>query len=194
MLLKRGSLLQIESKSSPREREFLLFSDCIIWLAHEETESAWNLAWGTSIAPDSTPNSPARSTLSQSIGERRMGSSGTDDSVEISLACSEGQSNKVPPPARKSMHQPPPVPRRLGSTGEERWIFKGRASLVDIEVTLVSSREIGDERRFEVLSPEGSFVLYAGMYPLFEFSLILLNWYSTFSRLWRWTRVLGLWN
>jgi hypothetical protein len=98
-----------------------------------------------------------------------MGSSGTDDSVEISPACNEEQSNKVPPPARKSMHQPPPVPRRLGSTGEERWIFKGRASLVDIEVTLVSSREIGDERRFEVLSPEGSFVLYAGMCPLFRF-------------------------
>jgi hypothetical protein len=90
-----------------------------------------------------------------------MGSSDTGDNVEVSLASHEKQSNKVPPPVRKSIHPPPPVHRRLGSTGEEKWIFKGQASLVDIEVTLVSFREIGDERRFEILSPEGSFVLYA---------------------------------
>ncbi|KAG5718029.1 FYVE, RhoGEF and PH domain-containing protein 6, partial [Termitomyces sp. T112] len=35
-LLKRGSLLQIERSVQPREREFLLFSDCLIWLAGEE--------------------------------------------------------------------------------------------------------------------------------------------------------------
>lgn len=111
-----------------------------------------------------------------------MGSSDTDDSVEVSPASHEEQSNKVHPPARKSMHPPPPVPRRLGSTGEDRWIFKGRACLVDVEVTVASSREIGDERRFEVLSPEGSFVLYASTCLLFFFLLSLSPLY-TFRRL-----------
>jgi hypothetical protein len=43
-------------------------------------------------------------------------------------------------------------------------MFKGQVSLVDIDVIVVPPREAGDERRFEVLSPEGSFVLYAGMF------------------------------
>jgi hypothetical protein len=69
----------------------------------------------------------------------------------------------VPPPMKTTLHPPPPVPRKLPSTGDERWIFKGQISLVDVEVTVTPPREQGDERRFEVLSPIGSFVLYAGM-------------------------------
>ena len=38
--------------------------------------------------------------------------------------------------------------------------FKGRVELVDLEEFVGSALE--DERRFEVLSPEGSFVVYAG--------------------------------
>lgn len=50
-----------------------------------------------------------------------------------------------------------------GGREEERWWFRGRADLLDIEVVIspiVSSLE--DERMFEILSPEGSFRLYAG--------------------------------
>ncbi|TFY82429.1 hypothetical protein EWM64_g1588 [Hericium alpestre] len=32
--LKRGALLQLERASLPKEREFLLFSDCLLWLAN----------------------------------------------------------------------------------------------------------------------------------------------------------------
>ncbi|KAJ3890039.1 hypothetical protein GG344DRAFT_78228 [Lentinula edodes] len=58
ILLKRGTLLQVENPDArvrrgeskdgdmrPREREFLLFSDCLVWLANEEAEKKekeWN--------------------------------------------------------------------------------------------------------------------------------------------------------
>ena len=35
-LLKRGPLIQVEKSGAPVEREFLLFSDCMIWLAAAE--------------------------------------------------------------------------------------------------------------------------------------------------------------
>ena len=48
-----------------------------------------------------------------------------------------------------------------GGSGDERWVYKGRLDLVDVEV-VVASEWGGEQRRFEVLSPEGSFALYAG--------------------------------
>jgi len=66
---------------------------------------------------------------------------------------------------KKPSIQPSPLtPRRLPSTGEEKWVFKGQVSLVDVEVIVGPPRAEGDEGRFEVLSPEISFVLYAGMF------------------------------
>jgi hypothetical protein len=49
--------------------------------------------------------------------------------------------------------------KRHGSN-DDRFLYKGRVDLVDLEVVVGSALE--DERRFEVLSPEGSFVVYAG--------------------------------
>lgn len=47
--------------------------------------------------------------------------------------------------------------------GDERWWYRGRAELMDIEVVMAPlSSSPGVERMFEVLSPEGSFELYAG--------------------------------
>lgn len=46
---------------------------------------------------------------------------------------------------------------------EERWWYRGRAELLDIEVVIspiISSP--GEERMLEILSPEGSFSLYTG--------------------------------
>jgi len=57
----------------------------------------------------------------------------------------------------------PLASRRIASTGDKKWVFKGQISLVDVEVILVPPRAGEDELRFEVLSPESSFVLYAGM-------------------------------
>jgi hypothetical protein len=80
---------------------------------------------------------------------------------------------------RYSLHPPAPaLPSRRhintsdGTGIEEKWVYKGRAELVDLEVIVspgvegMREREgegfsEGWERRFEVLSPEGSFVVYA---------------------------------
>lgn len=42
-LLKRDTLFQVERGESAREREFLLFSDCLLWIATEVSEKEWNV-------------------------------------------------------------------------------------------------------------------------------------------------------
>ncbi|KAJ3575572.1 hypothetical protein NP233_g1000 [Leucocoprinus birnbaumii] len=164
IFLKRATLIQVERSSAPREREFLLFSDCLLWLANEEVERAWNLGWSTGTTSDSSsPQTPVRPKLvrSRSKSEAELLKS-KGDSEGVSDSPQRPHSTVVPPPMKKPSIPPPPAPRRLPSTGEERWIYKGQVSLVDIEVIVVPSREEGDERRLEVLSPGSSFVLYAG--------------------------------
>ncbi|KAG6831783.1 hypothetical protein H0H87_003908 [Tephrocybe sp. NHM501043] len=184
-LLKRGPLLQIERSGQPREREFLLFSDCLIWLAGEEWErSQWKADWGISRSGwgsgySDAPEIPTPETGSPSdkpeIPKRRRRSetelpllkipgrdSPESDLQETSLTTPTKQAGRFGP--KKSYHPSPNmISRRSGSNGrDERWVYKGRAELVDLEVIVIPSREEGEERRFEVLSPEGSFVLYTG--------------------------------
>ena len=45
-------------------------------------------------------------------------------------------------------------------SNHDKFVYKGLVELVDLEVVVGSALE--DERTFEVLSPEGSFVVYAG--------------------------------
>lgn len=67
-------------------------------------------------------------------------------------------------PRIKSVPKPVSKKKRVASSGqEERWVYKGRAELVDLEVVVSPLRDPGDERRLEVLSPEQSFALYAGV-------------------------------
>lgn len=143
-LLKRGSLVQVQNNDSPKRREFLLFSDCLIWLAGEE--SSW---WAnqSSVLQSSEPatSRPTRPPMLR----KRSKSDATPDAAMQNI--------------RKRVSSPPP--RRNASVGageEERWLFKGKAELVDLDIVVMPSREDGDEMKFEVLSPEGSFVLSAG--------------------------------
>ncbi|KAG6918175.1 hypothetical protein DXG01_016160 [Tephrocybe rancida] len=188
-LLKRGSLLQIEGSGQPREREFLLFSDCLIWLAGEEYERAqWKGDWGisrsgwgsgyTDTGSSLQPSTPESS--SPSKDRPQMQKSRSKSEAELSLLKVPSRvtpepelqehspttptrpSGKIGP--RKSYHPSPNmISRRNPSTsGDERWVYKGRAELVDLEVIVTPPREEGEERKFEMLSPEGSFVLYTG--------------------------------
>ena len=45
-------------------------------------------------------------------------------------------------------------------SNHDKFVYKGLVELVDLEVVVGSALEV--ERTFEVLSPEGSFVVYAG--------------------------------
>ncbi|PPR06162.1 hypothetical protein CVT24_000709 [Panaeolus cyanescens] len=51
------------------------------------------------------------------------------------------------------------------ASNDDKWIFKGKIDLVNLDVVIGGGTVLEDEdravRRFEVLSPEGSFVLYA---------------------------------
>ena len=57
---------------------------------------------------------------------------------------------------------PPPQPSMVKKHGSnnDKFVYKGRVELVDLEVVVEST--LGGGGRFEVLSPEGSFVVYAG--------------------------------
>jgi FYVE, RhoGEF and PH domain containing 5/6 len=97
----------------------------------------------------------------------------------------DGSSPGTPSPLGKAQYQrrshnfasPPPLPsappmikrRSTGASSDERWTFRGRADVVNLEVTVGSV--MGEERRFEILSPEGSFVVYAGSILILIFSV-----------------------
>lgn len=166
IFIKRGPLFQAERSSAPREREFLLFSDCLLWLANEEVERTWSLGWSAGAAIDSHSSSPHTPVKPKLVMSRRseaelMKSRHDDKQHSTSL---RRHSCVVPPPMKKPSILPSPLAsRRIASTGDKKWVFKGQISLVDVEVVLVPPRAGEDELRFEVLSPESSFVLYAGM-------------------------------
>ncbi|KIL57220.1 hypothetical protein M378DRAFT_399735 [Amanita muscaria Koide BX008] len=196
-LLKRGPLYQIDRSEPAREREFLLFSDCLIWLARSGDESDWG--WGrrmfgnpfigggssnwnnnpTEDAPDPTSRiyrfgnrirsmSDANLPLPPSI--RRGGQQGdaarsTPSSPQKARFPQGAQSPPLPMPLAKRHSTASSFGSGSGSGSgsgvDEKWVYKCRLELVDVEV-VVASEWGGEQRRFEILSPEGSFALYAG--------------------------------
>lgn len=53
--------------------------------------------------------------------------------------------------------------RHASSSSEDRWLYKGHIDLVDLDVVVSPPTEPGEGRRLELLSPQGSFAVYAGM-------------------------------
>lgn len=133
-LLKRASLLQL-SGSVAKEREFLLFSDILIWLAPaEHAEDRWEMR-------PPIVRTRSKSDADLSYVERR------ESGLRGILSGS---------PARKS----PKVSRNASSGTEERWVYKGHVDLIDVEVVAAPHGEPSEERRLEILSPEKSFAIY----------------------------------
>lgn len=101
----------------------------------------------------------------------------------VENVCTRG-SGSAPLPACPPKPNLPPSPTktkvRHASNGvEEKWVFKGKVALVDLEVVVTSPRE-NEERRFELLSPETSFAVYAGeLFSGYHLLMILfiLSWY-----------------
>ncbi|KAJ6580806.1 hypothetical protein B0H19DRAFT_485341 [Mycena capillaripes] len=159
-LIRRGPLSHVEFSAQPRDREFLLFSDCIVWL---EAEEGWVGSAATPSPSESSP-APVRPVMTRTRSKSEAELPLRNANGEIT---SQSRSVLPLPPARKSAyHHPVSRMKRSrhassGTAEEGRWVYKGRAELVDLEVVVTPTREFGEERRFEVLSPEGSFVLYA---------------------------------
>ena len=160
------------------QREFLLFSDCLLWLAHvESSANSWDWDWswsgnGSGGIGHSAQNSPAAAESKTSIIEAPpMIRTRSKSEAEISSLKSDLNSADSPPVTPQKLVRPkshyhaglpPPPPnmaKRHGSN-DDKFVYKGRIELVDLEVVVGSVLE--DERRFELLSPEGSFVVYAG--------------------------------
>lgn len=147
--LKRGTLIQLDNSSVPKEREFLLFSDCLIWLANDRMIEAEWLRRGSDAAIAGG-------------AFVRGGSPGKQPEFKRSRSKSE---NEVPDVTRPYQKQTPVSPKKANveqySGYEEKWWFKGKVDLVDVEVVLSTLRERIDERRMDILNPEMSFTLYA---------------------------------
>ncbi|KAF9479574.1 hypothetical protein BDN70DRAFT_878635 [Pholiota conissans] len=180
-LLKRGSLFQIERSGTPIEREFLLFSDCMIWLAPAEVlGQSWDWSWsgsgsaasvtqsnhntpvGSKFSVERQPMTRTRSKSDAELLTRQTDTASADgssrDTGETSLPSTPNSRGKSVVPS----DSPPPIPNMVkrNYSADDKWSYKGRIELVDTQVIVGSALE--DERKFEILSPEGSFVLYAG--------------------------------
>ncbi|KAL6308388.1 hypothetical protein BKA93DRAFT_725852 [Sparassis latifolia] len=139
--LKRAPLLQLEG-STPKEREFLLFSDCLIWLSSADGDSP----------SDKWESGPSR--------RPQMVRTRSKSDADVPLAA-EAIKRKESLLKFMISGSPKKKTRHASSGTEEKWVYKGHVDLVDLDV-VSPPRELGDERRFEVLSPQHSFAIYAG--------------------------------
>lgn len=180
-LLRRATMMKVDRGSDRRVRDVLLFSDCLIWISRGGEREDWGvlgewasvgLETGQSVLRDSVISDSRNSKLklgvgygmpaSRSQGIRQTGrirSRSDADAFPVALRPSSS-ANVFPPPDPSLLR---PVSVSGDENGEERWWYRGRVELLDIEVVIspiISSP--GEERMLEVLSPEGSFTLYAG--------------------------------
>lgn len=176
-LLKRGSLFQLERGSFPKERDFLLFSDCLLWIANldkgdSEVTERWD--WKgvkTGLHPRlMMVRSRSRSEAELPALRSRVQTGGSGDGLLPSSqpASPIGPNPSPTTPSSRSIASPTRAKKRQMSNAscDERWWFKGKAELVDLEVVVTPPTEVGEECRLEVWSPEGSFAVYAGKPPL----------------------------
>ncbi|KAF9553664.1 hypothetical protein CPC08DRAFT_744681 [Agrocybe pediades] len=187
-LLKRGSLLQTNRNEGPVEREFLLFSDCLLWLAAatEGSGSSWDWSWSgsggsasgrprmTRTRSKSEAELPTLKSSSESgrpDSRTRVRARDSDDGGGSGSGSGSGVRTTPSSPVRplmgmksKSVMHSTPAPPPLGmlkrnTSSDDKWVYKGHVDLVDVEVVVGSALE--EETRFEILSPEGSFALFA---------------------------------
>ncbi|KZP11136.1 hypothetical protein FIBSPDRAFT_837909 [Athelia psychrophila] len=172
--LKRGPLLQLERSSARKEREFLLFSDCLIWLANANAEKGDDeLAedWGwVAASKDKEKEKEKRMSMGfMGLGRRPpMIRTRSKSAAELSSALqfrAHGSESGSPSPSSPSGNTSAPTSpmkrkaRQSSNGGEEKWAYKGKCDLVDLEVVVTPTRD--GEWRCELLSPEASFVVYA---------------------------------
>ena len=95
--------------------------------------------------------------------------------VELNATLHARNSEPAPPPGPKTTSSKPlissspskrTVVRHASSGTEDRWVYKSKIELVDLEIVVIPPREDGEERRLEILSPEDSFAVYAGTHNL----------------------------
>ena len=152
--LKRGPLLQVVG-SVPKEREFLLFSDCVIWIASAEKDSGDGVGKWDLLQPDRK----SQDGLARPKTLVRTRSKSDADLPRFSEVKKRESGLKLRLGGQKKNM------KRLSSAGtEDRWIYKGHIDLVDVEVVAASAADEGSPHRFEILSPHTSFACYTGKF------------------------------
>lgn len=164
-MVKRSTLLQLEGAADPKEREFLLFSDCIIWLsAADGLDGQLSEKWEWNNREGNSGYLAARPPMIRQRSKSDAALPTMRNTREIAQAnrVSEGGNATASSSSKKSPLPKAKKKKRSATSGvEDKWVFKGRAELVDVEVVPSSHREDGDDRRLEILSPEVSFAVYA---------------------------------
>lgn len=145
-LLKRGPLLQVET-SSPKEREFLLFSDCLLWLLNVDKVSNGELIAEKLGRGSSPPDRPP-------MARNRSKSDADLPKLANARSSSLLPSSKSQLPSRGKGRYP-------SSSTDEKWIYKGHIELVDIDVVVSPALETGQDHQLEIHSPHSSFALHA---------------------------------
>ncbi|KAI0652637.1 hypothetical protein C8Q79DRAFT_938683 [Trametes meyenii] len=146
--LKRAPLLQLEG-SAPKEREFLLFSDCLIWLASADGDifsDKWSVLTSPSASGSGSGNGP-----SDARSRNRSDVAAEADVLKRRQSVLQLRLNGSP---KKKV-------RQASSGVDDRWIYKGHVELVDLEVVVSVPAADAPERGFELLSPHQSFAIYA---------------------------------
>lgn len=131
------------------------------------TQSSHNTPVGSKFPAERPPMTRTRSKSDADVSTQQTGVQSLRSREDSKSRDSGGDSLPVTP--QKSSRpksvlpsgSPPPVPNmaKRRYSVDDKWTYKGRIELVDTQVIVGSALE--DERRFEILSPEGSFVLYA---------------------------------
>ncbi|KAH9854349.1 hypothetical protein C2E23DRAFT_818300 [Lenzites betulinus] len=143
--LRRASLLQMEG-SAPKEREFLLFSDCLIWLASADGDIFSDKWAGIAAAGSTSASSGGLDVLARTRSEPEG-----SDLLRKRQSLLQLRLNGSP---RKKV-------RQASSGVDDRWVYKGHVELVDLEVVVSVPGANSPERAFELLSPHQSFAVYA---------------------------------
>ncbi|KAG8876265.1 hypothetical protein FRB97_004307 [Tulasnella sp. 331] len=149
-LLKRGNLLRVEREQ--RLREFLLLSDCLIWLS-KGGEREWE--WGSSRPSNTSAGMKASSpNVPPATPEAQYGS---PRNARPPMGPRQRSKSDAELPAQRSMtNSELPEPN-----GEEKWLFRGKYDLMDMEVITSTVPGPGEERRFDLFGPVESFAVYA---------------------------------
>ena len=154
ILFKRGILLMLERGSSqPRQREFLLFSDCLLWLANKDVEKAWALNLNVTLGDwgirRTASGEPSVSAPASQIDQRTRCQSDAATSMHTPSE-TEGENSVPMTPSRytrlasrnvawRSYHPPSNsgrLFRRSMNTSigdDQKWVSKGKTGLVDLE-------------------------------------------------------------
>lgn len=163
----------------------MLFSDCLIWLSSGESASSWDWSWsgsgngssvltnGQTSTPISTPttsagiqdavSSPAiKRTRSNSEADKLNHSDAAKTNPGFSHIDNTASSPQQLAKRRSYYASPAPIMPRRQTSSDDKWVFRGRLDLVDVDVVIGSALE--DDRRVEILSPQGSFAIYGCKY------------------------------